>query len=181
MPIKATTYPLGLTQRLESKVTELLRGKLIPMYSENITDLRITFLMDIQQLQNLQNVRIKMTDPEGIRVIIASRSGVEASLDFYYQNDDVRFSHCLAGRHLQEFAAAINALEQAYHGRKSEFEVACIDFHYAAYPYLIAYYGRTIRLFIFFKGELLRLHLKDLKKQLGHLGRNRKNISNKLN
>jgi len=171
MSLQPATYPRDLTEKLELKVSDLLRRRLIPLVSDTPAALRISFLLDIQQLRNLERVQLKTIDPEGIRVVLASDSGVEAALDFYYGGDDVRFTHSLAGPHLQEFTAALNALEQAYHTRKTGYQAACIDFHYASHPYLVAFSNRSAHWYNYFKGDLLRLKPADFKKQLRHLAK----------
>jgi hypothetical protein len=171
MPIQPTIYPDQLLEKLGDKVSELLRGRLIPLVSEGPVALRILFVLDIQQLRDLKNARLKTDGPEGVRVMLSSDSGVEAALDFYYAGDDVRFTHSLAGLHLHEFAAALNTIEQAYNGRETAYQVACVDFHYATHPYLVTFSGRSANWYNYFKGEILRLKPAAFKKQLRHLAK----------
>ncbi|MDP9080839.1 MAG: hypothetical protein M3O71_25760 [Bacteroidota bacterium] len=173
MPIQPTTYPAELISELEKATTDVLSGGLMPLLSPSPGNLHISLMLDIQQLNSLRNVRIKTTEPEGIRIMVVGDSGVEAALDFYYLNDEIRFTHGLAGHHLLEFTAALNAIEQSVSNDKATFQIACLDFHYAAHPYLLAYNNRRINIYNYFKGTLLSIPQRELKQLLGHLGRNR--------
>ena len=181
MPLQATAYSQEITRKLELAVTNLIQHKLIPLSSVNTADLHIAMILDVVQLSHYQRSFIKATQqPQGVRVIISGTNSVEAALDFYYDKGDIRFTHCLAGGHLQQFTAALNALEQVYRETKIIYQVACIDFHYATHPYLVARQIKTMHLYNYFNGALLPLHHKDLKNLLKYLGLNRPKKDKKL-
>jgi hypothetical protein len=169
MPLQPAIYPSQLVEKLKVSVTELLREGFIPLVSSNPVSLKIAFMLDIQQLRIEKRIHLKSTDPEGIRVVLANDNGVEAALDFYVKNEEVNFTHSIAGAHLQEFIASLNALEQLYKKRKADYYAACVDFHYATHPYLVAFNTRSAHWYNYYKGSLLRLKPADFKKQLGYL------------
>lgn len=178
MPLQPTVYPPQLIEKLKVKIIELLNEGLIPLVSQTSVPLSISFMLDIQQLPIIKNVPLKTVNPEGVRVILASNNGVEAALDFYLTNDDINYTHSLAGSHLQEFIAALNALEQLYKTNKSYYHLACIDFHYATHPYLVVFNTHSAIWYNYFKDNILRLKPIDLKKQIGHLSKSTRKKTN---
>jgi hypothetical protein len=173
MSLKILPIAENLQESVSRQTIDILAHKLLPGPGA-VGPIRLSACFELYRMDLNRRAAISAGTPDGIRALLSSDRQVIAALDFYFNAEgDLRFTHAFTGRYLAELVEGLNALVSRYREREKTYRVACINFHYAAYPYFLVWSGKRPAVFSHHLNTLTLIRAKQFRAQLGSLGSKR--------
>ncbi|EDM35387.1 hypothetical protein PBAL39_12995 [Pedobacter sp. BAL39] len=160
-------YQSSVFRLITRQLRALIKKDVIRFPDVGGNNYSIAAIFAIQLLRDYNEPEIKISAPEGYRVLINDKDGdVVLSADFYYRRKNLYFSHSFDSDTLKLQIEALNAAQESYRHKKGEFHVCYVEFLLAGQPYLVVYNRRQLNLYTYQDSLLKKISKAHLKSKL---------------
>jgi hypothetical protein len=178
MSLQSVPVAPAIRKQLISKLQGLVEEQVLKISGRAATSVKPSFRMAIQLVRSDKLQELTFGKPEGLRVLVTSKSKTIAAVDFLFEQDDLKLLHIYQGKALFELVDVLQKLKQEYRNHKTIYHIQLISFVPAPGFYLMLT-SKNERHFYKTAHQLNRLSIYQLQEELKELVREKQQAQKK--
>ena len=164
--------------RLIRQVKNLVRLGKVPAANSVGETIRLAMAIKVYHIPLADEVEIDIMRPNGIRILLAGKTGVTAGLDFHYKGKRLFFTHLIKGRHLEIFVNGINKMEEQYRTEKTIFELGYIELLYTHRLFLTVFNLKKTCFYRYHENKVQKISIEVIRNESIRINKNKQQLSN---